>query len=603
MGQSGLSTLQSNSVNAAGNALQSGMNLPQSSSQIGVINYQQSPSNSLQQSGVTIQNSSSVTSLPGQNGAIQQQILKQQQEQQQLLQAQQQHRLMQQQDLRQLQQQQQLLQQRQIQANHQKNQAAQLQAFQSQQQQQLLDPYSDLKMDASLKAKQAAVKQAMMQQQLNLKQRQMFQQQLQQQQSHKVGSPQLVSSPQLMQAPSPQMSQQMSPQTDQTFTPMQIQKTSTPPFRTPSPSTLPATPPTQDEADHKGPTPPSNFVPTPNTLQALQSHMGGVTRAINTPGMPVSPLMEGGFSPSPAQLGIAHDAVQAFSPGTPLLDKTNSTEPPLERLMRLVDAMSPACLRAAVDDMSDIVSCAEKLGASAPGTGSRAAIGEDLPAKTRSLLQARANSQESSNVPKKRRRVDSIALNMISADGTITNTLHRPYYNSGHSMVSHINSPRIKITPGLEEEIRNINSRLIDTIVEVSTEATEEVAARGQNGIVLSCCYKGNALSPNLYFLQAKEYSMVSKAVLYLTIPPTYPESSPDIWFDQSAPQANHYCFRGARDEFTRNVRCLQTPLSVISIATSWDECARNSLNEYATQQGGGNFTTAIGLWETGLTA
>lgn len=63
-------------------------------------------------------------------------------------------------------------------------------------------------------------------QQHNIKQRQLFEQQFhqQQQQSHKLGSPQLVSSPQLMQAPSPQMSQQMSPQTDQTFTPMQIQK-------------------------------------------------------------------------------------------------------------------------------------------------------------------------------------------------------------------------------------------------------------------------------------------------------------------------------------------------------------------------------------------
>jgi PAX-interacting protein 1 len=120
-------------------------------------------------------------------------------------------------------------------------------------------------------------------------------------------------------------------------------QTSTPPFRTPSPSTLPATPPTQDEADHKGPTPPTNFIATPSTLQALQSHMGGgATRAINTPGMPVSPLMDGGFSPSPAQLGMPHDAVQAFSPGTPLMDKTNSTEPPLERLKRKVQLLLQA---------------------------------------------------------------------------------------------------------------------------------------------------------------------------------------------------------------------------------------------------------------------
>jgi hypothetical protein len=59
------------------------MNLQQANavnSQNGVNTYQQSPSNSLQQSGVTIQqNGSSVTSLPTQNNAIQQQMLKQQQ--------------------------------------------------------------------------------------------------------------------------------------------------------------------------------------------------------------------------------------------------------------------------------------------------------------------------------------------------------------------------------------------------------------------------------------------------------------------------------------------------------------------------------------------
>lgn len=113
-------------------------------------------------------------------------------------------------------------------------------------------------------------------------------------------------------------------------------QTSTPPFRTPSPSTLPATPPTQDEPEHKGPTPPTNFIPTPSPMQTLQAQLGASARAINTPGMPVSPLMEAGFSPSPAQLGVAHDAVQAFSPGTPLMDKTNSTETPLERLKRKV---------------------------------------------------------------------------------------------------------------------------------------------------------------------------------------------------------------------------------------------------------------------------
>lgn len=116
-------------------------------------------------------------------------------------------------------------------------------------------------------------------------------------------------------------------------------QTGTPPqsFRIPSPSALPTTP-TQDDADHKGLTPaPSSG--TPGTVQAFQTairNTPGMAGSINTPGMSVSPLMENTLSPSPAQLLMVHDAAQAFSPGTPLMDKTNSTEPPLERLKRKV---------------------------------------------------------------------------------------------------------------------------------------------------------------------------------------------------------------------------------------------------------------------------
>jgi hypothetical protein len=277
----------------------------------------------------------------------QQHALKQQQQeqQQQLLQTQQaqQQRLIQNQELvkqqlqqRQLQQQQ-LLQQQQIQ--QQKNQAAQLQAFHGQQQQQqpqTVDFNTDMKVDA-IKVKQQAVKQVLMQQQM--KQRHL-QQQLQQQQVLKVGSPQLVSSPQIMQAPSPQ--QQLSPQPDQSFAALPVvTKAVTPPFRTPSPSsTLPATPPAHDDSDTKVPV--NNAAATAGgSLQALQPAMAtavsNTAGPITTPGMAVSPLMAD-FSPAAhVQLsGTTQETLQAFSPGTPLLDKLHSTEPPLERLMKKV---------------------------------------------------------------------------------------------------------------------------------------------------------------------------------------------------------------------------------------------------------------------------
>lgn len=105
-------------------------------------------------------------------------------------------------------------------------------------------------------------------------------------------------------------------------------------IRIPSPSTVSATPATQDEADHQGPTPATNST-IPCTMQALQTAIRS-TGPINTPGMSVSPLMENTLSPSPGQLLTVHDAVQTFSPGLPLIDGTISTEHSLEQLKKKV---------------------------------------------------------------------------------------------------------------------------------------------------------------------------------------------------------------------------------------------------------------------------
>jgi hypothetical protein len=115
----------------------------------------------------------------------------------------------------------------------------------------------------------------------------------------------------------------------------------TPPFRTPSPSsTLPATPPAHDDSDTKVLV--NNAAATAGgSLQALQPAMTAAVSnnagPITTPGMAVSPLMAD-FSPAAhVQLsGTTQETLQAFSPGTPLLDKLHSTEPPLERLMKKV---------------------------------------------------------------------------------------------------------------------------------------------------------------------------------------------------------------------------------------------------------------------------
>jgi PAX-interacting protein 1 len=383
-----------------------------------------------------------------------------------------------------------------------------------------------------------------------------------------------------------------------------MQQALTPPFRTPSPSALPATPPPQEDSDAKALV---NAASTPSSLQALQPVMAASNNAgaITTPGMAVSPLMAD-FSPGAMQTGGTQEVLQSFSPATSLLDKSSSTEPPLERLIKKVDTIPPANLAAAVNEMNAMINCSDRLSASGPGTGSRAVVGEDLAALTQARLQARAfqaqASQDNSggNAKRRRRNVDSMALSTISRDGIHLNSLHRPFdpmHPLRSNVVSLIKSPYIKVAASLEDEITEVNSRLIDTVVEVNAEYTQELAAGGSEGVVVACSYKGNAVSPNVSFVQTKEYSTVQMGPLFLMVPPTYPQNSPTILADQTANHANSRIAGKTWEHFKRESRLLR-PVSLGTMAKCWDECARNALNEAAQYQGGGNFNTSIGNWE-----
>lgn len=133
-----------------------------------------------------------------------------------------------------------------------------------------------------------------------------------------------------------------------------------------------------------------------------------------------------------------------------------------------IDSIPRANLIAAVNDMNAVISCSDRLAASGPGNGSRAAVGDDLAALTQSRLQARAviqaSSQNSSNLSsakRRRRHMDSMAVSTILRDGTLLNSLlHRPFDAAQlgtNNMVSHIKSSRIKVTlPRLMQCLKKI---------------------------------------------------------------------------------------------------------------------------------------------------
>lgn len=82
--------------------------------------------------------------------------------------------------------------------------------------------------------------------------------------------------------------------------------------------------------------------------------------------------------------------------------------------------MHPEALDAAVSDIGSVVSMIDRIAGSAPGNGSRAAVGEDLVAMTKCRLQARNYIvQDGSTGTKKMKRYTSaMPLNVASSVGS-----------------------------------------------------------------------------------------------------------------------------------------------------------------------------------------
>lgn len=87
--------------------------------------------------------------------------------------------------------------------------------------------------------------------------------------------------------------------------------------------------------------------------------------------------------------------------------------------------MSPKTLSAAVSDLGSVVSMNDRIAGSAPGNGSRAAVGEDLVSMTNCRLQARNFiTQDGTNGIKRMKRYTSvIPLNVISSAGGMNDSI------------------------------------------------------------------------------------------------------------------------------------------------------------------------------------
>ncbi|XP_039026061.1 mediator of RNA polymerase II transcription subunit 15a-like isoform X2 [Hibiscus syriacus] len=418
-----------------------------------------------------------------------------------------------------------------------------------------------------------------------------------------------VSSPQLLQAASPQMPQHSSPQVDQQNLITSISKSGTPlqsansPFVVPSPSTPLAPSPMPGESEKPVQGTSLTNVATIGNQQGTGVHAGSQSLAIGTPGISASPLL----AEFTGADGTHANALTAVS------SKSSNTEQPLERLMKAVKSISPVALGAAVSDIGSVISMTDRIAGSAPGNGSRAAVGEDLVAMTKCRLQARNFiSQDGMSGSKKiRRHTSAMPLNVVSSAGSLNDSFKRLTGSTSDlesTATSSVKRPRIEANHSLLEEIREINGRLIDTVVDISDEdvypAAAASTAEGGEGTIVKCSFSAVALSSNLKS-QYMSVQMSPIQPLHLLVPTNYPNCSPIVLdkFPVGVSKEHEDLSVKAKCRFSISLRSLPQPMSLSDIARTWDVCARAVISDHAKLSGGGSFSSKYGSWENCLSA
>ncbi|XP_044486445.1 mediator of RNA polymerase II transcription subunit 15a-like isoform X2 [Mangifera indica] len=578
---------QGNSLNSLhvsiGSLQQNSVSTPQQQANINTLSSQ---------SGVNMLQSN-INSLQSNSNMLQHQQMKQQQEQQ-MLQSQQLKQQMQQHQIHH-----QIMQKQQQPPQLHQQAKQQMQTHQIPQLHQINDA-NDMNLRQGM-----GVKPAGSQQHLSSSQRPAYHHQ-----QLKAGTTFPIPSAQILQAASPQIQQHSSPQVDQQNLLSSHHKTGTPlqsassPIVMPSPSTPLAPSPMPGDSEK----PISGISSLANAgniahQQNSNAQAAAPSLAIGTPGISASPLLAEFTGPD----GTHGNALTAVSV------KNSVTEQPLERLIKVVKSMSPKALSASVSDIGSVVSMMDRIAGSAPGNGSRAAVGEDLVAMTKCRLQARNFiTLDGMAGPRKMRRYTSaMPLNVVSSAGNMNDSFKQLNGSETSDLestaISSMKRPRMEVNNALVEEIREINQLLIDTVVDISDEDVDPTAAeatsQGGEGTIVKCSFSAVALSPNLKSQYASA-QMSPIQPLRLLVPANYPNCSPILLdrFPVEVSKEYEDLSVKTKSRFSISLRSLPQPMTLGVIARTWDVCARAVISEYAQQSGGGSFSSKYGTWENCLT-
>ncbi|KAJ4815307.1 Mediator of RNA polymerase II transcription subunit 15a [Rhynchospora pubera] len=326
--------------------------------------------------------------------------------------------------------------------------------------------------------------------------------------------------------------------------------------------------------------------------------------AVGTPRLSATPLLAEFTSPKARE-------------GTNLSTQVPETEKPIEKLAYLMRTMPHNQLSAAAKDIASVAALVDRIAGSAPGNGSRAAIGNDLLTMTKCQLQAKnlihpdvgAGTSVGASPSTKKMKRDTRAMSLDSNNNygfspesdSVTENLKASIPNT-----SELQSAATSLSKGLKSKMRNalleeiceINVRLIDTELTLKEEDADSIAESDET-ILVKCTYNAVSLSPGLR-AHFTSFQLSPILPLKLLIPAGYPKCSPVILnkpLDEER-DVDNFSTR-ARSKFDIAIKDLSQPMSLKEIAVTWDTCARKVIQEYAAQVAGRSFSSRMIKWQT----
>uniref|UniRef100_A0A0D9W1X8 Uncharacterized protein n=1 Tax=Leersia perrieri TaxID=77586 RepID=A0A0D9W1X8_9ORYZ len=275
---------------------------------------------------------------------------------------------------------------------------------------------------------------------------------------------------------------------------------------------------------------------------------------------------------SMVSLDTDHQAEDQVPHGPEIVDSKN----PISRLVQLVRSSSPEVLRSSVNAMRLAIWEADRIPE------------PPLPYQSRNGRMKRVFDNETSPL------CNTDESDMTSECGE--------FGDESSVGTSKRRKTVVNANDALVNEIKAINSKLIDTVISIADEnGTDGIISWNRGGTLIKLSYSAVSLAPNLKSLfAAPEMSIVMP--VKLLVPADYPRSPP-MFVDNDRDDEEMRKLSDISHAVVatfRQILCdLPEPRSIEVMAGAWDGCVRRAVVELAHRHGGGTFSSRCSQWES----